>query len=240
MDKLVVPHSGQGTLCRFCPKTAAKRDRGRILRHASVCKGIKDTTLKISINKALKKLSPMEKLAAAMAADPTETPSQPLTRSSSAISSTSISKSSPTPSQPSVYNISKNAASNKRNLILDAMLVMLIACQAISSRFLDNPYTRAFFMFALPDWKLPSRTSWETVILPAEAASIRKKMLDMFKNSINLTLSFDGWESRAKDSIYTITVTTAERLAYLFHFHSVTTESHTGEYIAKFLLEVSD
>ncbi|KAG8919409.1 hypothetical protein FRC02_001685, partial [Tulasnella sp. 418] len=114
-------------------------------------------------------------------------------------------------------------------------LVPFMVCQGLPASFLSNPYSQLFFKTLAPHWKVPSSTQWEASILPAEASRVYIEITKRLLESENHTLSFDGWTSRRSESIYTLTITEANRRSHFWKFHSDSSASHTGPYLANIL-----
>lgn len=265
VNELVVPAStdpkerNKKQNCRFCKHSFAARDRKRHLKHAfGECKKI-PPELRHRVSVELASMAPNAIVTSSLISEASRAMSKGAKQS--VVTTGRKGDKYVSHGDDEVIIVGENAAFNFDSLPmptksidwfieakkaggqqasgkqLQFLLILLITCQALPVRFLDNVYTKFVFEHLCPKFKLPSSTKWADSIIPAEAASIKLQMQDLFSKSFNLTLSFDGWSSRSQESVYTITVTTMNRISYLYWFHSATLESHTGQYIADFLMQ---
>ena len=86
-----------------------------------------------------------------------------------------------------------------------------------------------------PRVHIHSGSSLAKTYIPAEADRITQLSIDTLKDINYLTLSYDGGTTRALDSIYTVHLTTPERISHLLKGHSASDESHTGQHLADML-----
>lgn len=55
---------------------------------------------------------------------------------------------------------------------------------------------------------MPDQSSFFTLHLATEAATVASKLAVYLAGFVHLTLSFDGWSSKGNDEIYTVHITT--------------------------------
>ncbi len=92
----------------------------------------------------------------------------------------------------------------------------------------DKPRFKNFCAILNPKYNPPSSTTIRDTLIPAESANVQLELIKLLKMQWDLTLSFDGGKSRRPRGLYTITITTAAREAYLYDLHDVLYVSHTG------------
>ncbi len=117
-------------------------------------------------------------------------------------------------------------------------LVLLIVDSGIPPSIVDKPRFKNFCTILNPKYNPPSSTTIRDVLIPAESANVHLELIKLLSTQWNLTLSFDGGKSRRPRGLYTVTITTAAREAYLYDLHDVSYVSHTGEYLFEFLSKV--
>jgi hypothetical protein len=76
--------------------------------------------------------------------------------------------------------------------------------------------------------------------IPGEAAWVCKLTLDYLNTQFDLTVSYDGATTKKPQSVYTISSTTADGHSFLIEGNEASDESHTGEHIARILLNAMD
>jgi hypothetical protein len=122
-------------------------------------------------------------------------------------------------------------------------ILKLICVRGLVPNILDSQEWKEFITFLAATG--PSRhyvptssTTFLRDLIPAEAAYVRKEVLKRLENERNLTLTFDGTNTRKAQSVYTTHVTTKARRSYWMDSHENSLESHTAEWVKDILLKV--
>lgn len=235
------PGTTKGSTCLGCGHKWAQRDRQRILRHATTCQKLSPALrTEASGASAAKAPSAQHPTPGSVEENGSYRDPAPSLAPSDSISQAQGSGSGV--SSALMTNFLADGSKTKRQSIdkaLNKALMAFMTCQGLPASFLSNVYTKHFFSIANPQWRMPSTSTYETALLPSEASFVRKQVTAILQASNNLTLSFDGWGSRLLESIYTLTMTEEARRSHFWDFHSDTAASHTGPFIAEFLITVS-
>lgn len=117
-------------------------------------------------------------------------------------------------------------------------LVLLVVDYGIPPSIVNKQCFKNFCAVLNPKYNPPSSTTMRDLLIPAESTNVHLKLIKLLKMKRNLTLSFDRGKSRRPQGLYTITITTAAREAYLYNLHNISYVSHTGEYLFEFLSEI--
>ncbi|KAJ7853279.1 hypothetical protein B0H14DRAFT_2580442 [Mycena olivaceomarginata] len=102
-----------------------------------------------------------------------------------------------------------------RQAALDLALFQLVICAALPFSFVDNPWLINFLLIAVPNYITPERTSFFLRHIPEQLSAFLQALKTFLANRYYLTLSFDGWSSRAHDEIYTFHTTLPSRRSFL-------------------------
>ncbi|KAG6904582.1 hypothetical protein DXG01_008878 [Tephrocybe rancida] len=140
------------------------------------------------------------------------------------------------------FTVVKEANGRKveeRNSAIDLVMVQLF-CAAGLPTFLA---ARPEFINALhklnPKYPPPSRDRLEDDLIPSEAAKVQLLMYNELKEKENLTISMDGGTTRgSRQAFWTMHISTDDRKVYFVEAREATRESHTGEWIKTWVLEV--
>lgn len=133
------------------------------------------------------------------------------------------------------YQEAKKIGSASRNAEINKALMSWMTCLGLPPTILSSPYSKHFFGILGPHWKVPSSTTYATNMLPSEASYVRSAVLEHIRQFDILTVSFDGWMSRRKESIYTVTVTEPTGRSHLFDYHAESVKTHDISYIFGFM-----
>jgi hypothetical protein len=141
--------------------------------------------------------------------------------------------------QPSVHSLAQTAGREERNLKYNHLALLAICGLSLPPSILDSDYWRNMINYLDPKIERISAAHLSSALIPAEAARVRQKSIDVLKTYNHLTLSFDGATTRRNQSIYTVHVTTSDtRQAHLLFGDEATGKSHTGEHLKAVLLKV--
>lgn len=91
---------------------------------------------------------------------------------------------------------------------VDHAILKLICVQGLVPNILDQPEWKEFMNILNPDYHATSSTMFTDDYIPKEAAFVRAEKLTKLKAQENLTLTFDGTNTRKPHSIYTVHATT--------------------------------
>ncbi|KAJ3725292.1 ribonuclease H-like domain-containing protein [Lentinula raphanica] len=124
---------------------------------------------------------------------------------------------------------------------LDFSVMKLICVQGIAPNVLDsNEWNKLISVATKNRLKATHSDIFEERHIPNEASHIRQLTIELLRKEHNLTLTFDGSDTRGGDSIYTAHATTADRKTYFLNYYEGTDEHHTGEWVEEFILNSMD
>lgn len=133
------------------------------------------------------------------------------------------------------YQEAKKIGSASRNAKINKALMSWMTCLGLPPTILSSPYSKHFFGILGPHWKVLSSTTYATNMLPAEASYVRSAVLEHIRQFEIVTVSFDGWMSRRKESIDTVSVTEPTGRSHLFDYHAESVKTHDIPYIFGFM-----
>ncbi|KAF7344297.1 Zinc finger bed domain-containing protein 1-like [Mycena venus] len=131
----------------------------------------------------------------------------------------------------------------ERQAQIDLLLFKLIICCALPFALLGNPFFIDFVFALAPNYKVQDRTSFFARHITSEVAAVGKELKEFLATKVHMTISLDGWSSRAKDEIYTFHATIPSRRSFFVDGHIFKGVSVTGEKLCEVLkgiLEVFD
>lgn len=120
----------------------------------------------------------------------------------------------------------------ERQAKLDLLLFKFIICCALPFTLLENPFFIEFIYVLCSNYPMPERTAFFARHLQSEVATVTRKLTEFLNTKFHLTLSFDGWSSRAKDEIYTFHTTIPSRRSFFTDGHVFKGVSVTGTALA--------
>ncbi|KAJ7879787.1 hypothetical protein B0H14DRAFT_2566633 [Mycena olivaceomarginata] len=138
------------------------------------------------------------------------------------------------PSEPAVASTSKskNPAPISEYFNPVKISIQRIICCALPFALLGNPFFIEFVFDLAPKYKVPDRTSFFARMMVSDVAAVGKKLQDFLSTQMHMTLSLDGWSSRAKDEIYTFHNTIPSRRSFFVDGHVFKGISVTGATLA--------
>jgi len=101
----------------------------------------------------------------------------------------------------------------QKNKIELLMFKMFICC-ALPWVLLNSEFFVAFVLALAPTFHIPDRSVFFPKHLAQETANWSRNFQDFLANKTHLTLSLDGWSTRANDEIYTFHTTTPKRRSF--------------------------
>ena len=106
-------------------------------------------------------------------------------------------------------HFNKAKLSIKQQAHIDLLLFKFIICCAIPFNVLDNTFFCDFVTALAFNYVVPDRSTFFARYIAQETATYGFKLRKYLKDHQLLTLSFDGWSTRANDKVYTFHTTTS-------------------------------
>ncbi|KAJ7256333.1 ribonuclease H-like domain-containing protein [Mycena rebaudengoi] len=120
-------------------------------------------------------------------------------------------------------------------------LVLKLLCDAaLAPALVDNRCFRDLMEHLEPANGIRVGSTFSANYIPAEAAMVTILSLEELRQLYNLSAGYDGGTTAGGQSIYTVTVTTPNRVPHLIKGDEASGFSHTGEHIRKVVMEVID
>ena len=207
--------------CRWV--RAGNAQESRILKHAAHCCHL-DPDLKLLANEHAAGTSLGAKLEVVESTTSTETPAEPKVKKAKT---------------PAFIHDFANTGRKVLQTKLDHCIMKLICVAGLIPRMMDSAEWKEFMSIACPKYKITSSDLFEEKLILAEAAFVRKQVLEILKNERNLTLTFDGNSTRKPQSVYTVHVTTKDRNSYFLDAYEGSDEHHTASWVTDKILKVS-
>ncbi|KAG9110107.1 hypothetical protein FRC07_008235 [Ceratobasidium sp. 392] len=203
---------------------AFPRNRTRVLKHASQCMHI-DVDFRQQASALLSSQAPS---AVAEQLQPTSTTSL------AALSSSSSELVARSP----LFELASSSGKQQLKAVVDFDVVQFICAAGLPPFCVDRLEFKTMIQHLNNRYVPVSSSTLANNQIPAEAARVLKKSISILWTLRNLTLSFDGGDTRRPRSVYTFHVATPERRVFLIRGKDVSTESHTGEYIASIARQI--
>ena len=140
--------------------------------------------------------------------------------------------------QPTLHQMAKALGKRQLAARLDLAVTNFFCANGVPINVADSPEWREIFAIANPKYTPASRTTIEDSHIPAEAAVIRLKQLNILKKESNLTITFDGGSTRSTQSNLTIHIITEDRRVFFVEGRNSTGFAHTSDYYYTCLKEV--
>lgn len=143
-------------------------------------------------------------------------------------------------SQPSsilTYMNPAKISDQQRNKIELLMFKMFICC-ALPWVILNNDFFVAFVLALAPSFHIPDRSVFFSKHLAQETANWSHNFQKFLANKIHLSLSLDGWSTRANEEIYTFHTTTPKRRSFFTDGHVFKGISITGDALKAVVIKV--
>ncbi|KAG5634248.1 hypothetical protein H0H81_002717, partial [Sphagnurus paluster] len=121
---------------------------------------------------------------------------------------------------------------------LDFVILKFICAAQLAPFIVDLPEWKDIFKITCPSYTPASRTHLMDDHIMSEQEHVCKLVLEFLQTKHGLTLSFDGGSTRGREAFYTAHVTTPDHFVFLVEGRECTRESHTGKWIANFVLSV--
>ena len=114
----------------------------------------------------------------------------------------------------------------------DCSLLRYMVCSKVPFSSADSPHLSQFLVTLCPAYKLPSPSTLQQKLLPAEYAAVMVKQRMKIAKSHNLTLTLDGWTDGQKRAILAFVVLFPDRTATLLESQDVSDIIHSAENLA--------
>jgi hypothetical protein len=119
--------------------------------------------------------------------------------------------------------------------LVDHLIMQLICVRGLVPNILDSPEWKE--LMRILNINPTSAETFSNKIIPKEAAFVRKEQLKVLQESENITITFDGNNTR-RDSIYFVHATTDQN-SYFVEGHIGSDAHHTTKWITDRLLMVN-
>jgi hypothetical protein len=133
---------------------------------------------------------------------------------------------------------SKVEARKARTKKTNHLVVKLLCDAALAPALVDNPFFRDLVDHLEPGNGICVGSTFSNNYIPAEAAMATVRSIEELKKIYNLSAGYDGGTTASGQSIYTVTVTTPQRVPHLIKGDEASGFSHTGEHIKNVVMEV--
>jgi len=141
--------------------------------------------------------------------------------------------------QPSVATLSRKAKAEQLTLQLDLDVLKWIVVSGIPPTTVDLPQWKTMWEHAAAIYRPASASKLVDYHLPRECAHVRTIQLERLRHEDNLYITFDGNTTCGQELIYTIHITTADRIVYLFEGNSQSDKSHDAPHLFSVVDRVS-
>ncbi|KXN92074.1 hypothetical protein AN958_09777 [Leucoagaricus sp. SymC.cos] len=125
------------------------------------------------------------------------------------------------------FNTAKISA--KQQAHIDLSLFKFFICCAIPFSVLDHQFFWNLLAALATNYVVPEWSTFFTRHIAEETVVLGNKLKEYLQGKAHLTLSFDGWSTRANDKIYTFHTTTPTRCSFFVHGHVFKGVSVTGQ-----------
>ncbi|KIM40874.1 hypothetical protein M413DRAFT_155058 [Hebeloma cylindrosporum] len=129
--------------------------------------------------------------------------------------------------------------SNDKKVKIELLMFQMFLCCALPWALLDSEFFANFVLALAPNFVIPDRSSFFTKHLSQEIAVWGEDFKEFLKGKVHLTLSLDGWSTRAKEEIYTFHTTTQRRRSFFTDGHVFRGVSVTGDALLHVAVKVS-
>ena len=139
----------------------------------------------------------------------------------------------------SVHQLATQGGKQAVKARADFALLLFLCCNCLPPRVVDSIQFKNLVKVLHPWYKAPHSSTIADNLVPTEANRVRVLQIAYLKTCRDLTISFDGGKIRRPRSVYTVNVTTPDRRSFLVEGDDASHLSHTGNYNAELLEEVS-
>lgn len=121
----------------------------------------------------------------------------------------------------------------KQKMNIELIMFRMFICCALPWALLSSEFFVAFVFALAPAFVVPDRSSFFPKHLAQEVTAWSEGFKQFLDGKIHLTLSFDGWSTRARDELYTFHTTTPKRRSFFTEGHVFKGQSVTGDNLLK-------
>lgn len=121
---------------------------------------------------------------------------------------------------------------------IEWVMFRMFICCALPWALLNSEYFIAFVLVLCPAFIIPDRSSFFPKHLAQEVAAWGEAFKKFLENYHHLTLSLDGWSTRACDELYTFHMTTPKHRSFFTDGHVFKGVSVTGEALLGVIVKV--
>jgi len=126
----------------------------------------------------------------------------------------------------------------QQKIKIELLMFRMFICCALPWALLNSDFFVAFVLALSPNFIIPDRSSFFPKHLAQEVAAWGEAFTKFLENHSHLTLSFDGWSTRARDELYTFHTTTPKRRSFFTDGHVFKGVSVTGEALLGVIVKV--
>jgi hypothetical protein len=128
--------------------------------------------------------------------------------------------------------------SEQQKIKIELTMFRMFICCALPWALMDSQFFVAFVLALSPNFVVPDRSAFFAKHLAQEVAVWGEKFKVFLDGKSHLTMSLDGWSTRAKDEIYTFHTTTPKRRSFFTDGHVFKGLSVTGDALKTILVRV--
>lgn len=129
--------------------------------------------------------------------------------------------------------------SENQKIKIELLMFQMFLCCALPWALMDNEFFANFVLALAPNFVIPDRSSFFPKHLAQEIAVWGEKFKCFLKGKVHLTLSLDGWSTRAKEEVYTFHTTTPKRRSFFTDGHVFRGVSVTADALLTVAVKVS-
>lgn len=220
-----------------CPKKWSPRSRIRVLQHCKRCLFMTSEQRQLSA-KASAASSPGALVEAALAENSSPTPN---------LSEQCDDDKSTHEKQLTRGEIFFGPGGRRQlHQCLDLAIIKFFCSARLPPAIVDSKEWKELFKLQTSSYQPASSTRLMEDHIMSEQERVRQLDIAYLRTQRRITISFDGGDTRASDAFYTVHATAQDnqhvrgRRVILLEGQECTTVSHTGEWIAEFVLRVGD
>jgi hypothetical protein len=132
--------------------------------------------------------------------------------------------------QSTIFNYMNPARiTEKQKNNIELLMFKMFICCALPWALLNSESFIAFVLALAPNFHIPDRSVFFPKHLAQETANWNKNFREFLADKSHLTLSLDGWSTRANEEIYTFHTTTPKRRSFFTDGQVFKGISETGD-----------
>lgn len=122
----------------------------------------------------------------------------------------------------------------------DHALTVMITCNGIPPNVVKSRSFKNFVSVLNAKYSPPSRSTLSERLIPSHAANICSAVIEFLSTQRDVTISFDGGQTRGRTGLYSVHVTTADRQTFCIALNDGSRLSHSADYIIEVINNVSE